>query len=81
MIKSIALATLTLALTCLAQPPRGGGRGPEGPGGPGGEISALKSYLGLTDAQVESIRSAQKQERDAKSPNSSCIHARSSRCG
>jgi Spy/CpxP family protein refolding chaperone len=64
MFKSVAIATMTLSLAALAQP-AGGRRGPMGPGGSPDRIEQLKTYLSLTDAQVETLRSAQKQQREA----------------
>jgi Spy/CpxP family protein refolding chaperone len=64
MLKSVAIATLTFSLAALAQP-AGGRRGPMGPGGRTDHIDQLKTYLSLTDAQVETLRSAQQQQREA----------------
>jgi len=67
----ILSATAALGLA-LAQPPGhiAVGMGPGGPGGmtfaiQGGGVDALKAYLGLTDAQVQSLTSIQQQQQQA----------------
>lgn len=60
------LAPLFTLAIAFAQPPAGGPNGPGGPGAP--RVSALQSYLGLTDTQVTAIRQAQRQAREAQRP-------------
>ena len=64
MIKTITIAALTLGLTCMAQAQPRTHRGQR----LGGDIRELKSYLGLTDSQAESIRNARRQQRDGMQP-------------
>lgn len=59
----IAMLTIALAATLAAQGPGRGGFG-FGPGGAPG-IDQVKSYLGLTDAQVQSLQQLQQQQREA----------------
>lgn len=63
----------------LAQGPMGGGgMGPgarmRGPGEAG--TAALKTYLGLTDAQVEQIQTLRKQRAEAMQPEAAALRAK-----
>lgn len=62
----------------LAQGPMGGGMGPRsgmrGPGAAG--TAALKTYLGLTDAQVEQIQTLRKQRAEALQPEAAALRAK-----
>lgn len=62
----------------LAQGPMGGGMGPRsgmrGPGAAG--TAALKTYLGLTDAQVEQIQTLRKQRAEAMQPEAAALRAK-----
>lgn len=73
----------------LAQGPMGGGLGQramggmQGPGmmaqGPGqgqAGLDALKTYLGLTDAQVEQMRTLRKQHAEDMQPTAAAIRAK-----
>ncbi len=64
-------ATLGLATICMAQGPQRGFAGHGGPHGHGGDaqIEALKSYLGLSDTQVASLRQARTDAFDQAKPN------------
>lgn len=67
---TIAIATMALGLTALAQPPR------RGPGGGGERLDQLKSYLSLTDAQVETIRQSMKDQHEAMRTNMESMRAK-----
>lgn len=67
MFKPVAIVTLTLGLTCLAQPPQRGG---------GDRLDHLKTYLSLTDAQVQIIQQARQTQRDAMRANSTDARAK-----
>jgi len=68
-------ATLGLATLAVAQGPRRNFAGPGGPGGPGahrggvGQIEALKTYLGLTDTQVSTLRQVRTDAMEQARPN------------
>ena len=65
----IAIATMALGLTAMAQPPRRGSGGGE-------RLDQLKSYLSLTDAQVETIRQSMKDQREAMRTNMESMRAK-----
>ncbi len=64
-------ATLGVATICMAQSPRHSFAGPgaHGDRGGGAQIEALKTYLGLSDTQVASLRQARTDAFDQAKPN------------
>ena len=65
-------ATLGVATICMAQGPRrnfAGSGGPHDRGAGGAQIEALKSYLGLSDTQVASLRQARTDAVEQAKPN------------
>ncbi len=70
MFKPVAIATLTLGLTCFAQGPhRGGG---------GGGIEHLKSFLSLTDSQVQAMQQSRTAQRESMRANSEELRSKES---
>jgi Spy/CpxP family protein refolding chaperone len=69
--RKLILLTVALATTMLAQPPgprRGFGPGAPQADRPAAQLTALKDYLGLTDAQVASLRDARTKQAEANKP-------------
>lgn len=64
--KTVAIATMALGLTALAQPPRRGGE----------RMGHLKEYLSLTDTQVEGIRQTMKDQREGMRANAKEMRAK-----
>ena len=63
-------ATLGVATICMAQSPRRSFAGPGGQHGRGdAQIEALKSYLGLSDTQVASLRQARTDALEQANPS------------
>ena len=63
-------ATMGVATICMAQGPRRSFAGPGAHGDRGGaQIEALKTYLGLSDTQVASLRQARTDAFDQAKPN------------
>jgi len=66
--RTVAIATtLALGIACFAQTAQPSPRQGRGAGNRAG--SALKSYLSLTDAQVETLRSARQKDREQMRAN------------